>query len=232
MKDEPIIKPNPFKGFECKKVFFIPYIPRFLPFLSALKKLTLEEKKTEFGSLLLFKNKTILLHCMSSPLAVISLEKLILSGVKEIIILGFCGSINPKFEISDVVCISRALSEEGTSRHYFYNKKLFNASTLLREKIESYLHESNLPFHNGIIVSTDAPYRETLSWVARMQEKGVDLVDMESSAVFALAKFYGIQAASLMIVSDELFTKVWKTGFHYPELYEKINEYFIPFLKK
>jgi purine-nucleoside phosphorylase len=36
---------------------------------------------------------------------------------------------------------------------------------------------------------------------------------MEASAVLALGEYYGIPAAALMIVSDELSPKKWKTGY-------------------
>jgi purine-nucleoside phosphorylase len=53
---------------------------------------------------------------------------------------------------------------------------------------------------------------------------------METSAVFALAEFYGIERAALMIISDELFSGKWKKGFFRPELEKRIKDYFLPFL--
>jgi purine-nucleoside phosphorylase len=65
-----------------------------------------------------------------------------------------------------------------------------------------------------------------------MQEKRIDLVDMEASAVFAIAEFYKIEAAALLIVSDELFSGKWKYDFLRSELEKKIREYFFPFIRE
>jgi purine-nucleoside phosphorylase len=101
----------------------------------------------------------------------------------------------------------------------------------LKEYVEGVLHASKLPFLTGSLVSTDAPYRETQSWLEQKQKRRIDVVDMEASAVFSLAQFYGIQAAALMAISDELWSGVWKHGFHSPELERKLNTYFIPFIE-
>jgi len=83
----------------------------------------------------------------------------------------------------------------------------------------------------GTIVSTDAPYRETKSWLTKKQKNKIDLVDMETSAVFALAEFYRVQAAALMIISDELFSIKWRHKFTSFRLDKKVKEYFIPFIQ-
>jgi purine-nucleoside phosphorylase len=158
------------------------------------------------------------------------LERLIVSGAKKIILLGFCGSLNPEFKIMNVVSISKAFAEEGTSKHYFPRKRIFNPSSTLKKGIEGILHDSKLPFLTGSLVSTDAPYRETKSWLKQKQKRGIDLVDMEASAVLAIAKFYGIQAAALTIISDELWSGTWNKEFLSSELEEKMKKYFAPLL--
>ena len=102
----------------------------------------------------------------------------------------------------------------------------------MRAAVENRLRSLDLSFHSGAIVSTDAPYRETSSWLDRNQKKGIDFVDMETSAVFALAEFYGIQAAALMIVSDELTGIQWKTSFRQPQIDAHIEKFFWPFILK
>ena len=46
-----------------------------------------------------------------------------------------------------------------------------------------------------------------------------------------LARFYTIQAAALMIVSDEIWSGTWKQAFSFFELDEIIKKYFIPFIQ-
>jgi purine-nucleoside phosphorylase len=64
--------------------------------------------------------------------------------------------------------------------------------------------------------STDAPYRETVRKILFYQKKGILAVDMESSALFTVAHFRRIQLATVLIVSDELFTLEWVHGFKEP----------------
>jgi uridine phosphorylase len=227
---EPIFKPKPLKGFHHYKAVYMPVDTPSQTLWNELKKRVLREKKTPFGHYLLLDSTVVFYQCIGASSAVIGLERLIASGTQEIIILGFCGSLNPGFSLLDAVSINKAYSEEGTSRHYVARKKIFHASIQLREKIEKSLIDRNLPFSLGSTVSTDAPFRETQSWLRDKQKKGIDVVDMEASAVFALGEYHGIPTAALMIVSDELTGKKWKKVFKIQKLNTRIKEYFIPFL--
>lgn len=228
---EAIIKPKPIENFAREKVLYIPLDSPSRILQKTLKKNALKEKNTGIGFLYLFKKKVVLYQSLGAPAAVLLLERLIVSGAKKIILLGFCGSLHPKYKMLNVISISKAFSEEGTSRHYHPRKRIFFPSPTLKEYVEGVLHASMLPFLTGSLVSTDAPYRETQSWLEQKQKRRIDVVDMEASAVFALAQFYGIQAAALMAISDELWSGVWKHGFHSPELERKLNKYFIPFIE-
>ena len=223
-----IVKPRPIKGLKTKRVIYFPMDSPSLPVLSTLKKSAPKEIHSMFGDLYLLKDKVILTRCLGAPSAVLSLEPLIVSGAKEIMVIAYCGSLHPDYRMMNAVSVSKALSEEGTSKHYFPKKRIFHSSPALKKRMENILESSGLPYLEGSIVSTDAPFRETHSWLKEKQSKGIDLVDMETSAVFSLAEFYGIQAAALLIISDELWSGVWKVGFRSPELEQKIREYFIP----
>ena len=232
MDDEVIVKPKPIKDFARKKVIYIPVDSPSRIIQKALEKNAIKESITPYGRFYLLEDKVVLLQCLGAPLAILSLEIFIVSGAREILLLGFCGSLSHELKIADILSISKAFSEEGTSKHYFSRRKIFCPSSILRERIESTLNTLSLPFSTGTVVSTDAPYRETKSWLAQKQKRGIYSVDMEISAVFALAEFYEIHAAALMVVSDELSSGEWKTGFHHPKLDEKIKKYFFPFINK
>jgi purine-nucleoside phosphorylase len=227
-----IVKAEPWKGFAKKNIVYIPFDSPSRIIQKNLRKLCLKEKDIGFGWLYLLKNCVVLYHSMGAPLAVLCLESLIASGSKKIFILGFCGSLNPSCRLMEAVSISKALSEEGTSRHYLPWKRIFHPSLKLKNAIEGTLRQSSLPYRKGTVVSTDAPYRETGSWLKEKQKRKIDLVDMETSAVFCLAEFRRIKAAGLLIVSDELWDRTWKKAFKFPELEEKIKKYFLPFISK
>ncbi|MFP4081614.1 MAG: nucleoside phosphorylase [Candidatus Aminicenantes bacterium] len=232
MEDESIIKPKPLRGFKRKKVIYIPcdapdqFIRKFF------QKNILKEKTLGYGQFILLKDRTILYQCLGAPAAVLCLEPLISSGAEEILILGFCGSLNPERRMLEAAVITQARSEEGTSKHYFSKRKTFYASPRLKNRLKTELTRRGLFFHQGSTVSTDAPYRETKPWLVEKQEKKIDFVDMECSAVFALAEFHHIQAAALMIISDELSAGRWKQSFRLLGLRKKIMQYFFPFIKE
>lgn len=229
---DPIFKPNPLKGFSHRRALYIPVDPSSRVLGDVIKKKASRHKQTPHGHFFLCKNTAVFTHCVGAPSAVIGLEQLIASGTEELMILGFCGSLNPDFSCLDVVSVSKAYSEEGTSGHYIPGKKIFRASGPLRQMIEDYLAERKLPFLQGVTISTDAPFRETKSWLQDKQNKGIDVVDMEASAVFALGEFYSIPTAALMIISDELTGKSWKKMQNSPRLNAQLKDYFLPFLEK
>lgn len=230
MRDEAIVKPRRIRKYRRKRSIYIPFDFPDGVLLDSIQENVLEKKNLGCGTLFLLPNKIILYQSIGAPAAVLALESLIASWTREVIILGICGSLNPRYRLCEAAVIRKALSEEGTSRHYFPRRRIFFSSSSLKSSIEKTLHKKALPFHKGSIASTDAPFRETPDWLSRVKKRGIDFVDMEASAVFALAEYRRVEAAALMIVSDELFGRRWKTGFRALSLKKRMKEYFLPFI--
>ena len=230
MKDESIVKPPPLPGFSKEKVVCIPGDTPSRFIFKKFQKRIRKTKTKPFGEIYLLEDRIILYRCVGAPTTVMALERLVASGAKEILFLGFCGSLNPDIRILEAVCVTEAFSEEGTSKHYFSSETLFRASTRLNIEIETVLKSRQLPYHCGTAVSTDAPYRETQGWLEDKMKKRIDVVDMEVSAVFAFASYYRLQAAALLLVSDQLSSQGHIIGFHQPETEKRIEQYFLPFL--
>ena len=225
-----IVPPRPFKDFLVDRVIYVPVdLPSGL-IKKHLREKAGKEKQTDWGILYRIERTAVLFQAVGAPLAVLSLEKLVASGAEEILILGFCGSLNPEYKLASPISVAKAYSNEGTSCHYCPGQKVFSASADLQKSVEEKLKDRGLPFLRGAAVSTDAPYRETPAWIRKMRERGMDVVDMEASAVFGLARFHKLPAAALMIVSDELFSGRWKNGFSDPKLAKAVQDYFFPFL--
>jgi uridine phosphorylase len=213
-----------------EKVIYIPWDLRSALFASDLRNLGPARRYEMFGQVFRLGNGAALYGATTAPLACIALEPLILMGVKEILLLGFCGSLHAGFRVGDAVSVSKAFAGEGTSRHYLPGRRRFLPSGPLRASLESTLKANGLEFKTGTIISTDAPYRETPVWLRGAIQRGAQTVDMETSAVFALAEYHRIRAASLQVVSDELFTGSWKSGFDDPRLRGRARDCFLPFL--
>ena len=231
MENQSIFKASPIKGFSRKTVVYVPVDSPSKIIRKFLSKASIKKKNSSSGTLFLLDDKIVLYGCIGAPLAVLFLEGLIASGAERIVVLGFSGSLCPRARMLDAVSVVEAFSDEGTSPHYCPGKKDFYPSQDLKEKVEAIVRKQDLPFLCGSIVSTDAPYRETESWLAGNLDKGIDCVDMETSAVFALAQHHKLQAAALMLVSDELSFKGHKTGFNNPEMDEHISGYFLAIIE-
>lgn len=183
------------------------------------------------GRLFYLGQAAVLLGGLGAPAGIMALEKTRQLGLREILLLSYCGSLSPELVIGQAFLPVKALSREGTSRHYSRasNGFYFPSPGALKE-LRLFLSGSNLDWKEGAIVSTDAPYRETASWMKSLQRKKIMAVDMEISAVLSFAAFYRLRAAGLFIVSDELFSGRWKNGSHGPEVMAATARYFYPLI--
>lgn len=151
---------------------------------------------------------------IGAPAASMNLEELISYGAKRVYEVGLSGAIDDSLEPGDVVVLTGAVSDEGTSKHYYKGGSRFDASSRLTKKLEASLRKGRLGYVAGRAWTTDAPYRETVEKVVRFRSKGARVVNMESSAIFAIAKFRGIEAASVQVISDIVSEKEWGPAFH------------------
>jgi len=152
-----------------------------------------------------------------APQAAVILERLIAMGAGKILTFGCCGSLQPDLQIGHLVIPTDALSEEGTSAHYALPKGVTRkASEKIVQLCQVQCRENNFRFAAGKVWTTDALFRETRKKVGRYSAKGLLAVDMEMSALFTVAAYRKVQLGGLMVVSDELGTLKWKTGFLNP----------------
>lgn len=152
-----------------------------------------------------------------APYAVMLLETLTVWGASRIIFYGWCGAVSDSVKIGDIIVATSAFVDDGTSKHYGYDEISHNGVALpsfgLTEKIKDLLTQSGVFFHEGPVWSTDAIYRETPGKAAYYKERNVLGVEMELSAIYSAAGFRNIEAAGILIVSDEISTFTWKPGF-------------------
>lgn len=191
-------------------MFFLPFLPSSdLPRKLAAFSSTRQEVRP--GRLYYLERSAVLCGALGSPASIVALEKIRNLGLREIYLLSYCGSLTPELFAGQALLPLKALSQEGTSRHYTRSRAgYYFPSNQLLNRLKKFLYQQNLPFNQGAIVSTDAPYRETARWLKNLQQKKIMAVDMEMSAVLAWAAFYRLKSVGLFIVSDELFSGQWK----------------------
>lgn len=148
-----------------------------------------------------------------APNAVILLEELAAFGVKKAVFLGYCGSIQGRVGVGDVILPTHSIREEGTSYHYLPKGMSCHADHDSQRIIHMGLLECGIEPYRGVCWTTDALYRETAEKITRYRSMGVLGVDMETSAVFCLGIFRNIRVGSAMVVSDRFSESSWEGGF-------------------
>lgn len=151
---------------------------------------------------------------IGAPYAVMLLETLIAWGARKILFLGWSGAISETVKIGDIILPSSSIIDEGTSKHYQQNHyDRSSPSDAMMAEIKQALKSNHLNYHEGVVWSTDAVYRETRDEVERYQEKGVLAVEMETSALFTVARFRNVEVGAILVVSDDLSSFKWQPGF-------------------
>lgn len=157
---------------------------------------------------------TVVGPIVGAPYATMLLETLIAWGAKKIIFFGWCGAISHDVKIGDIIIPAGAMIDEGTSKNYHQsNDGISRPSAYVLNNTKEAFTRSGLAFHQGIIWSTDAIYRETGEKVKYYQGKNILAVEMELSALFTVAKFRNVHLGGILVVSDSLSTLTWQPGF-------------------
>jgi len=160
---------------------------------------------------------------IGSPAAAMVLEELVACGAKKVFEVGCVGALQSALKPGDMVVVSEAARDEGTSRHYFPQNVELKASLRLRNLLAGVLSEKGLQYRAGPVWTTDGVYRETKEKLLRFRRKGVLGVDMETSALFAVAKYRGVEMASAQVVSDVLSEEGWLPAFRHKPVREGLK---------
>lgn len=111
--------------------------------------------------------------------------------------VGMCGGFSEQVAVGDILVPDKAFVEEGTSLHYYEQIDFARPDEQLFEQLQNIPEAKVLP-----IVTTDAVYRQTFYKEQLWREKGAVAVDMETSALWSVGKFLGLQVASVLMISD------------------------------
>lgn len=160
---------------------------------------------------------------IGAPAVIATLEDKIAFGINNFISIGVAGSLQKDIKIGDLVVCDKAIRDEGTSFHYLEPSKYAYASEQMTEKIKHSLDKMGKTFVTGTSWTTDAVYRETIAEIKHYQEEGVATVEMEASALFAVAQYRNVQMGAILTISDNLAELEWKPGFHMEETKEGLE---------
>jgi len=128
-------------------------------------------------------------------------------GVKNLIRVGSCGSFNKDAEVRDVILAKAACSNSNLNKMRFNGKDFAAAASFkLLSRAYQIAEEKGTDVKVGTILSSDAFYNDDSEAWKKWKEYGVLAVEMESAELFTLAAKYGVDALSILTVSDSLVT--------------------------
>lgn len=137
-----------------------------------------------------------------APAAVDTLETVLALGVKRILVVGMCGGFADGIDVGKVVIPDKILCEEGTSYHYFEKIEFAEPDRVLFDQAKAYFF-NEFEISTQATVTSDSFYRQTFAKESFWRERGCVGVDMESSALLSVCKYYAIPAVSILLCSDK-----------------------------
>lgn len=131
------------------------------------------------------------------------LDWLIAYGCEGIISTGSCGTLVDISENTFLIpCL--ALRDEGASYHYLAPSRYVKINEKALNAIEKTLNEHNLKYQEVMTWTTDGFYRETRDMVEYRIEEGCKVVEMECSALAAVAEFRNAIWGEILFTADSL----------------------------
>jgi len=150
---------------------------------------------------------------VGSPAAAMVFEELTACGAKKVLEVGTSGGIQPFLNPGEIVVATEALCDEGTTCQYFPKLQRLEASPVLKRFLVETLDKNRVNHHLGAVLTTDGVYRETRDKLAKFRKMGVLAINMETSALFTVAKHRGVEIASAFVISDLLTESGWQPAF-------------------
>jgi uridine phosphorylase len=174
--------------------------------------------------LLDYKGRSLLVAFpgVGAALAAGTFEELIALGCTRFVACGSAGVLKPGLPRGAVVIPDRALRDEGASFHYCPPSRQIGMDTRVVKKLEKVLQKNRVPYEIGKTWTTDGFYRETRGRVARRGAEGCITVDMECSALLAVADFRKVAFGQYLTAGDDVSGDVWdprhvEDGLSFPE---------------
>jgi uridine phosphorylase len=145
---------------------------------------------------------------MGCPSTAIAVEELARVGVTSFIRVGSTGALQPGIKPGDLVVSEGSFRNDGTTDGYvpkgYPAVPDLELTHRLREEAMREAEGQAFAAHSGLNVTDDAFYAESPEWTRRMTELGMMNVEMESAALYVVARQRGLRAGMICSVSSNL----------------------------
>ena len=156
------------------------------------------------------KEITVMAHGMGMPsVGIYAMELYKFYGVENIIRIGTCGAYSEDLHLLDVILVDKSYTEGNFAYSLTGNEcHLIESSQDLTNKIEETARETNINYVKGNIACTESfdPYLDDKLNVYKRVPKELNILgaEMESFALFFIAKMYNKKASCILTVVDSL----------------------------
>lgn len=158
-----------------------------------------------------YKGKDFVLYLsdMGAPGAGGDLEEIFALGVEKVVMFGSCGVLEESIQDGAIIIPNAAVRDEGLSYHYAPPSDEIQVNLKYIPEFKALLEEVNCPYYIGKTWTTDAFYRETPKKVESRKAQGCICVEMECSAMAAVAQFRGKELFQFFFAADCLAGEAW-----------------------
>lgn len=128
-------------------------------------------------------------------------------GVKNMIRVGTCGTIQEHIQLGQVLLAMSASGDSDANRNLFGGMHYAATADFdLLLKAHQAAEKLNIKAYQGTVFSTNTFYDEAPNRWDVWKKHGILGVEMETQILFTLAKKFGIKALSILTVSDNIVT--------------------------
>ena len=159
----------------------------------------------------IYKGETIALYLspVGAPACALMLEDVFALGAQKVIMFGTCGVLDRSIDDCSIIIPQSAVRDEGTSYHYAPATDEIKVNPKYAEEFIELLDGYGCRYTEGKTWTTDAFYRETKDKMKRRKDQGCICVDMECSAVAAVAQFRCKDVFQFFYAADNLDADRW-----------------------
>ena len=141
-------------------------------------------------------------------IGIYSYELIHFYGVKNLIRVGSCGALQGNLKLYDVI-IGMGASTNSSYAHQYGLPGTYSATASwdLMYKAVRVAEEKGIPVHVGNILTSDTFYSADTDSIAKWQSMNILAVEMESFALYCNAAHAGVNALTILTVSDSIVNK-------------------------
>jgi len=144
----------------------------------------------------------IVARTIGGPYTVLVAEQMAVCGAQVVIGLASAGRIGRGLPLPAIVVAGEAVRDEGTSLHYLPPGRTVAADAGVAAALAAAMAGVGLPVHQGLVWSTDAPYRETRAQIEHWAAQGVLAVEMQAASLFAFGRRCGLATGLVAHVTN------------------------------